>query len=84
LATGWTTEESQFESRKGEKFSLPHIVQISSGDHPASYPMEPWDLFLGDIGRGVKLTTHLELMPSLRKSNLYAHSTIRLHGIDLN
>jgi hypothetical protein len=39
LATGWTAEGSQFESRYGQEFSLLHFVRTSSGAHPASYPM---------------------------------------------
>jgi hypothetical protein len=39
LATGCTTEGSEFESRHRQEFSLLHIVQNGSGAHPASYPM---------------------------------------------
>jgi hypothetical protein len=39
IATGWTTEGSEFESRQGQEFSLLHVVQIGSGVHPTSYPM---------------------------------------------
>jgi hypothetical protein len=39
LATGWTTEGSEFESRWGQEFSLLHVVQTGSGVHPTSYPM---------------------------------------------
>jgi hypothetical protein len=39
LATGWTTEESQFESRYGQECSLLHAVQTGSGVHPTSFPM---------------------------------------------
>jgi hypothetical protein len=38
-------------------FSLHHRVQNGSGAHPASYPMGT---------RGVKLTTHLHLVPRSR------------------
>jgi hypothetical protein len=37
--TGWTTEESEFESRYLQEFSLLHVVQAGSGAHPASYTM---------------------------------------------
>jgi hypothetical protein len=33
LPTGWTTKESEFESRWGQEFSLLHVVQTGS------YPM---------------------------------------------
>jgi hypothetical protein len=39
LATGWTTEGSEFESRWGQEFLLLHVVETASEDHPASYPM---------------------------------------------
>jgi hypothetical protein len=39
LATSWTTEASEFESRYGQEFSLLHVVQTGSGVHPTSYPM---------------------------------------------
>jgi hypothetical protein len=46
---------------QGEReFRVPigHIVQIGSGVHPTSYTMDTW---------GVKLTTHLKLVPRSRK-----------------
>jgi hypothetical protein len=36
---GWMAEGSEFESRKGEEFSLLHVVQTGCGVHPISYPM---------------------------------------------
>jgi hypothetical protein len=39
LATGWTTEGLEFESRRGQEFSLLQVVQTASGSQPASYPM---------------------------------------------
>jgi hypothetical protein len=33
---GWTTEGSEFGSRYGQEFYLPHVVQIGSGVHPTS------------------------------------------------
>jgi hypothetical protein len=35
-------------------------------------------------GRGVKLTTHLQLISKSRMVELYLHSPIRLHGVLLN
>jgi hypothetical protein len=43
-------------------FSFHHRVQPGSGAHIASYPMGN----RGSSGRGVKLTTHLHLMPRSR------------------
>jgi hypothetical protein len=33
------TKESEFETQKGQDFSLLHVVQTGSGVHPTSYPM---------------------------------------------
>jgi hypothetical protein len=65
--------------------SLLHSVQTGSGTHPGSYPIgigipSPEDKAAG----GVKLTTHLHLVPRSRKMELYLHSLIELHGIVLN
>jgi hypothetical protein len=47
LAKGWTTQGSEFESRKGQEFSLLHFVQTGSGVHPTSYPMGTGGSFPG-------------------------------------
>jgi hypothetical protein len=39
LATGWTAEWSEFESRYGDEFSTLNVVQTGCGAHPASYPL---------------------------------------------
>jgi hypothetical protein len=39
---------------------------------------------VGQNGRGVKLTTHLYLVPRLRVVELYLSSKIRLHGVVLS
>jgi hypothetical protein len=47
-------------------FSLHHRVQNGSGAHPASYPMSTKGSFTGGkAAGGVKLTTHLHLVPKL-------------------
>jgi hypothetical protein len=59
-------------------FSLHHRVQNGPGAHPASYPMGT----RGD--RGVKLTTHLHLVP--RSKNAWSYTStprIHLHGMVL-
>jgi hypothetical protein len=48
--TGYKLDE--FESRKGQEFSLLHVVKTGSGAHPASYPMGtggsfPWSKAAG-------------------------------------
>jgi hypothetical protein len=50
LATGWTTEGSEFESWYSQEYSLLHVVvQAGSGVHPTSYPMDT-----GAVSSGVK------------------------------
>jgi hypothetical protein len=36
---GWMTKGLEFESRRGEKFSLLHVIQTNSEAHPAPYKM---------------------------------------------
>jgi hypothetical protein len=38
LATGWTAEGLEFESRWGQAFALIRVVQNASGAHLAFYP----------------------------------------------
>jgi hypothetical protein len=45
-----------------------HVVRTGSGVHPTFYPMGTGGSFPGgQSGRGVKLTTHLQLVPRSRK-----------------
>jgi hypothetical protein len=56
-------------------------VQTDSGAHTASYPMGTGGSFpKGKSGRGLKLTTHLRLVPRSKNMELQLHSPIRLHG----
>jgi hypothetical protein len=41
------TEGSEFKSRYGQEFSLLHVVQIGSGIHPTSYPIDTYRSFPG-------------------------------------
>jgi hypothetical protein len=36
---GWMSEESEFESKDRQDFSLLHVIQPGSGAHPACYPI---------------------------------------------
>jgi hypothetical protein len=83
LATGWTTERSRFDPRQRRKDSSSILcVQIGSGAHPASCTM-------GTIlspgvkrGRGVRLTTHTNLVSKSRMSRSYTSSPPkRLRGV---
>jgi hypothetical protein len=51
-ATGWTTEGSEFESRKGQEFCLLYVVQTGSGVHRTSYPMGTGGSFPGSKAAG--------------------------------
>jgi len=67
--------------------SLCHRVQTGSRDHPASYLMGNGSSFprgKGQSGRSVKITTHHQLAPRLRRHELYLHSTMRLRGVVLS
>jgi hypothetical protein len=66
-------------------FSLHHRVQNGSGAHPASYPVGTGVSFPGSkAARGVKLTTHLHLVPRSKKELSCTSTTpIRLHGVVL-
>jgi hypothetical protein len=46
-----------------ENFSLVHLVPTGSGAHISSYRMGTGALSQGIKGQGVKLTTHLLLVP---------------------
>jgi hypothetical protein len=61
-----------------------HSVQTGSEAHPASYSIGARKFPLGESGRGVKLTTHLYLVPKSRIMGLNLHSPISLHGLVLN
>jgi hypothetical protein len=62
-----------------------HSPQTGSGPHPASYPMGTGGGFTGGrYSGGVKLTTHLQLVPRSRMVELYLHSALCLHGTSLN
>jgi len=50
----------------GGNFFLRHRLQIGSGAHPATYSMGTGSLIPGMKWRDVKLTTHLQLVPTLR------------------
>jgi hypothetical protein len=52
LATGWTAERSEFESRQGARISPLHVVHTGSGAHPASYPVDMEGPFPGRKAAG--------------------------------
>jgi hypothetical protein len=63
VATGWRTKVQLLAGAMLGSASLWYHIQIGSVAHPASYPM-------GTVGsypsQGMKLTTHLHLVPRLR------------------
>jgi hypothetical protein len=67
-------------------FSLRHPVQNGTGDHSTSYPMGTRGSFPGGKAtEGVKLPTHLHLVPKSKNAWSYpSTSTIRLHGVVLS
>jgi hypothetical protein len=71
IVTGYGLDNRMIGVRLPEEagnFSLRHHYQTGSGAHPASYPM-------GTGGeRGVKLTTHLHLVPRSKNEWSYTSS----------
>jgi diadenosine tetraphosphate (Ap4A) HIT family hydrolase len=67
-------------------FSLHQRVQNGSGAHPASYPMGTRVSFPGGkAARGVKLTTHLHIVPrSKNEWNYTSTPATCLHGMVLS
>jgi hypothetical protein len=53
MDTGWTRELSEFESRQGQEFSFPHVVQTGFKAHPISYPLGTGNFSVGDKAAGV-------------------------------
>jgi hypothetical protein len=66
---------------KGKDFSLFHKVQTALEPH---YAVGIRGSTQGYSGRGVKLTTHLHLVPRSRMMQLYLYSPVRLHDMVLN
>jgi hypothetical protein len=61
-----------FDSRQRIFF---HSIKIGSGAHTASYTIRYREIFpVGQNRRGVKLTTHLHLVPRLRICRLFLDS----------
>jgi hypothetical protein len=56
-------------------FSLRHHVQTGSGAHPASHPMGVGGSFTGGKRPGVKLTSHLHLVPSSKNAWSYTSTS---------
>jgi hypothetical protein len=57
----------RFDSRQGQEFIL-FVIESRTALGPAKLPIQwvPGALSLGESSRGVKLTTHLHLVPRLR------------------
>jgi hypothetical protein len=63
-------------------FSLLHNAQTGSGVYPDCYTVVIGGCFPEvKVPEGVKLTTHLQLVPMSKMVEVYLHSPIRLHGI---
>jgi hypothetical protein len=83
-SVGIATAQPGFNSGQRQDFFLLHSVETGSGVHPASYPMGAKDLSPRPRGKGVKLTSHLHLVPKYLMEETYLHSFIRTHGMVLN
>jgi hypothetical protein len=66
-------------------FSLRHNAHTGSGAHPASYLMGTRGTSLGVKRSGVKLTSHLHLVPRSKNVWSYIYTPLkRLHGVVLS
>jgi hypothetical protein len=55
---------------------------VIHGTHPVPYSVGVGGaLSSGQIGRSVKLTSHLHLLPRLKCTNFYLHSSIRFYAL---
>jgi hypothetical protein len=85
LATGWTTDRSEFESWYSQEFSLLYVVQPGSGVHPTSYTVGTGCSFPRVKLPGREADYSLPSSAEVKKNvDLYTYSTIRLHGVVLN
>jgi hypothetical protein len=87
LSYGLDDQGSRFRFPAGAgNFSLHHRFQNGSGAHPPSYPMGTEGSFPGvKAARGVKLITHLHLVPRSKNEWSYTFTPpIRLHGVVLS
>jgi hypothetical protein len=83
MANGYGLDDEGVKSSylSSQEFSLLHVVQTGSGAHPASHPMGMGGSFSGGpSSQGVKLTTHIKLVP---RSSIHP-LPIRLHGVLLD
>jgi hypothetical protein len=70
IATGYGFDSRQCKIFLFSTESIPPL-----GAHPASYPMGTASFFPGGkVTGGVKLTTHLHVVPRPRKVELYLHT----------
>jgi hypothetical protein len=82
---GLRAERPWFDSRQG-KYIFLFFTASSTVLGPIKPPIQwiPKAISQGVKRPGMKLTTHLRLMPRSRMAELYLHSPICLHGILLN
>jgi hypothetical protein len=85
LATGWTTEGSEFESRNGKDFSPLHVVQTGSGANLAFHRKDIWLLSLAAKRQG-REANHSPPNQCRGEEcvDLYFHSPLRLRGVEPN
>jgi hypothetical protein len=82
--TGYGLDDLGLVPGSARFFSSPECPDQSCG--PSSLLSNGYRVLYprGYSGRGVKLTTHLHLVPRSRKLQRNFHSPIRLHGIAIN
>jgi hypothetical protein len=80
LATGWTTKESEFESRWCQAYSTFHIGQSGLGTNPTPNPMGTGGFF----GRGISWPLTYNKCRSQRKRGSIRQLRTHLHGVVLS
>jgi hypothetical protein len=80
---GWTTKESRFDPQQGQEILLFFIASISIlGPTQSRIQWVLGTVSLGESRKGMKLATHLHLIPELMVE-LCLHSPIHIHVIHL-
>jgi hypothetical protein len=81
IVTGYRLDGLGLNPGRGKIFLFSTVSKLALGLIQPSIQWELGHFLQGLSGQGVKLTTHLHLVPRSRMVELYFHSTICLHGL---
>jgi hypothetical protein len=71
IATGWTIEGSEFDSRWGQEFSFLHVVQTCPEVHPTSYQTGTGSFFSGGKAAGCEADQSPPVSAEVNKMCIY-------------